>query len=257
MNSLNTSALDDQPAVAGALEQLRKRLDAQLLSRERKLPPERVLATELGIGRSAIRSALAILEKDGLIVRHVGRGTFISSGAGPAHPGLQALATHGALAIDASQGLSPRELLEVRYALEPAIAELAALSARPSDIDEMQECLRQREEATEMDAYEHWDYSLHRSIANATRNSVLIELLDLVNRMRKTAAWRQFRRASTKPNERRISNAQHRDLVNAIARADPSAAFLAMRAHLGAVSGNYLQQTSRPITNNANQHETS
>ncbi len=234
--------LDDQPEVVQALLALRNRVETQLQQHQRRLPAERELASELGVGRSVVRRALAILEKDGLVVRHVGRGTFIAGGSGLPPPQLHALTTQGALAIDASQGLSPRELLEVRYALEPAMAELAAVSARPGDISNMQECLRQREEATQLDAYERWDYALHMAIAHATRNSMLIELLELVNRMRRTGAWRQFRRMSIQPNERSLSNDQHRDIVNAIARADPVAAFAAMRVHLSTVSGNYHQQ---------------
>lgn len=252
--SASHQGLDDQPEVAAAIQRLRERVEAQLPRHERRLPPERELVVELGVSRSVVRRALAVLESDGLVVRHVGRGTFIASGATPSPPQLQALATSGAFAIDAAHGLSPRELLEVRYALEPALAELAATSARPGDIVEMQKCLQHREAATQLDAYEHWDYALHRSIANATRNSVLIELLDLVNRMRKTGVWRQFRRASIKPNERRLSNAQHRAIVNAIACADPRAAFAAMRAHLGAVSGHYVQHT-HASANEPNNHE--
>lgn len=211
-------------------------------SYQRRLPAERQLAEELGIGRSTVRRALAILERDGLIVRHVGRGTFLAGGGGLAPPQLHALTTQGALAIGVFQGLSPRELLEVRYALEPAMAELAANCARPADIKDMQECLRQREEATQLDAYERWDYALHMSIAKTTRNAMLVELLELVNRLRRTAGWRQFRRSSIQPGERELSNEQHRAIVKAIARADPAAAFAAMRQHLGTVSGHFMQQ---------------
>lgn len=260
-------SLDDQPELAETVARLRARIEVMLQQRERKLPPERQLSAEFGVGRNAIRSALAILENDGIVVRHVGRGTFVSSGAGSAPPQLQALALGGALAIDtavgrrrdastssmsrvapsisariafsALTGLSPRELLEVRYALEPAIAELAAHAARPADLEHMRDCMQRREEASQLDAYEHWDFALHMSIAKATHNSVLIEMLDLVNRLRRSASWRRFRRPSIKPDQRSRSNAQHRAIVQAIAGADPQAAFAAMRAHLDNVSGLY------------------
>src|SRR5436190_16375656 len=45
-----------------------------------KLPTERALAANLGTSRAAIRHALGVLEREGIITRHVGRGTFI---AGP------------------------------------------------------------------------------------------------------------------------------------------------------------------------------
>ncbi len=86
--------------------------------------------------------------------------------------------------------------------------------------------------------------ALQKALAQATQtseshNSVLIEMLDLVNRLRRSAGWRRFRRPSIKPGQRSKSNAQHRAIVQAIAGADPQAAFAAMRAHLDNVSGLY------------------
>src|SRR5690348_12308767 len=43
-----------------------------------RIPPERSLASELGVGRRSLRRALDILEQEGRISRHQGRGTFIS-----------------------------------------------------------------------------------------------------------------------------------------------------------------------------------
>ena len=41
------------------------------------MPPERVLAEELGVGRRSLRRALDVLEQEGRISRHQGRGTFV------------------------------------------------------------------------------------------------------------------------------------------------------------------------------------
>ncbi|MGH3404717.1 MAG: GntR family transcriptional regulator, partial [Streptosporangiaceae bacterium] len=42
-----------------------------------RLPTERQLALELGVTRSSVRHALALLEAQGRISREVGRGTFL------------------------------------------------------------------------------------------------------------------------------------------------------------------------------------
>src|SRR3546814_11181769 len=42
-----------------------------------RLPPERGLAERLRVNRGTLRKALARLEYEGAITRHVGRGTFI------------------------------------------------------------------------------------------------------------------------------------------------------------------------------------
>lgn len=227
--------LDDRPDIAESLAHLRSLIQAALQQGQRRLPAERDLAAQIGVGRLVIRHALEVLEREGEVVRHVGRGTFITSNAGSPPPQLQALAHAGALAINTQVGLSSRELIEVRYALEPAIAELAAVSARESDLNLIVKCMEQREEAWRLDDYEHWDYELHMAIAKATHNSMLVEMLDLVNRMRRTALWRKFRGPSMDDAKRKTSNQQHREIVLAICQADPQRAFSAMRVHVGHV----------------------
>jgi DNA-binding GntR family transcriptional regulator len=45
-----------------------------------RLPPERVMAAEFGVGRATLRRAFAALAASGLIESHVGRGTFVGGG---------------------------------------------------------------------------------------------------------------------------------------------------------------------------------
>lgn len=232
MQEAPLEGLDDRPELAATLVRLRSLIQEALQQGKRRLPAERELAAQLGVGRLTIRSALEVLEREGDVVRHVGRGTFLTSKAGSPPPQLQALAHAGALAINSQVGLSSRELMEVRYALEPAIAELAAQSAREPDLALLLKCLERREESWRVDDYEHWDYELHMAIAKATHNSMLVEMLDLINRMRKTAVWRKFRVPSMDEDKRKLSNRQHREIVLAICRADSAGAFAAMREHL-------------------------
>ena len=52
-----------------------------------RLPTERQLAEDLGVTRSSVRHALAVLEAQGRISREVGRGTFLrDQEPSPAHP---------------------------------------------------------------------------------------------------------------------------------------------------------------------------
>ncbi len=241
----SVGTLDDQPAVAQTVRRLQELIEAQLARHERRLPPERQLAQDFGVGRSAIRRALAVLEEERVLVRHVGRGTYIAAGAGATPQRLQALATQGAQAIGAVTGLSANELLQVRYAIEPAVAELAALSARAEDVESMRKCLLEREKATHIDDYEHWDYALHRAIAVSTRNAVLLEILELVNRLRQTSYWRRGRRRSIMKDQKDRSDAQHRAIIEAIASADPALAFELMQAHVTSVISGFDRLTPR------------
>jgi DNA-binding FadR family transcriptional regulator len=48
-----------------------------------RIPPERTLANEMGVGRRSLRRALEILEQEGQITRHQGRGTFVQDKSTP------------------------------------------------------------------------------------------------------------------------------------------------------------------------------
>jgi GntR family transcriptional regulator of arabinose operon len=66
--------------------QLRDKLAAAIgsgqLSPGEKLPPEGVLAEELGISRNTVRQAIAELIQQGRVVRRHGSGTFVCEGSG-------------------------------------------------------------------------------------------------------------------------------------------------------------------------------
>src|SRR3546814_6411843 len=66
----------------GALTQMRAYLAQRDLPANSRLPPERELCDILGVSRGELRKALAVMESNGELWRHVGKGTFI--GARPA-----------------------------------------------------------------------------------------------------------------------------------------------------------------------------
>src|SRR5262245_14426772 len=73
--------LKSEDAMRDSVQKIALGLSAKIESGEWadgfRLPPERRLAAEHGLARNTLRQALAALEQRGLIVRHVGRGTFV------------------------------------------------------------------------------------------------------------------------------------------------------------------------------------
>ncbi len=219
-----------------ALEQVRRLIQGGKYPLYSRLPPERDLAVDLGVGRSTLRKALAVLEAEGKIWRHVGQGTFVGRKP-PSDP---------TEAFFGSRAASPREVLEARLVLEPAIAQFAALSARPPDIAYMKRCLEKREAAPDAETYEFWDYSLHRAVAEATHNPLLVAFLEIVNKLRQQPDWKAYRRSTLTPERRRLSTLQHREIVRAIESRDARDAFESMRRHIETVQTNLFRQQAEP-----------
>jgi DNA-binding FadR family transcriptional regulator len=194
-----------------------------------RLPPERVLAERFGVSRGELRKALAELEADGLIWRHVGRGTYL--GARPVL-NLADVAYLGELA-------SPAQVIAARLVIEPELARLAALSGTRFDFDEITACNRRCEDAGDWRSYEAWDNNLHHALAKATHNKLLVHLFDIVNVVRRSTVWGQPRTSVRPPRDHR-SFTEHDAIVAAVLARDALAASQAMRDHLVSVRDRVL-----------------
>lgn len=192
-----------------------------------RLPTERELVELLGAPRSAVRQGLAALERDQLIVRHVGRGTFVADDT-----------THGQLSAPADT--SPAEIMRVRNLLEPPIARLAASVARQADLDHIDHCLRRGGTAPDHAGFEAWDAELHRAIAKAAHNPLLLNLFDTMNAARQLPVWGNLKKRSFSPQRRQCYHEDHIAIVQALHDRDPEGAAAAMAGHLRHVTDNLL-----------------
>ncbi len=72
-----------EPIYRQLFEHIRGEILSGRLARGSRIPPTRDLATQLGLNRTTVASAYELLEKEGLIRGHVGRGSFVAGpGAG-------------------------------------------------------------------------------------------------------------------------------------------------------------------------------
>jgi DNA-binding FadR family transcriptional regulator len=192
-----------------------------------KLPTERALVERLSAPRSAVRRALEVLERDGLVVREVGRGTFL---------------TEAALARPepAPADTSPAEIMQVRLLVEPQVAGLAARVATQADLDRITACLDAGGRAVDFEGFEAWDAKLHRAIARAAHNGLLMTMFDVLGTARALPVWGTLKRRTSSPERRAAYHAEHTAVVEALRDRDPAGAGEAMRTHLQNVSDNLL-----------------
>jgi DNA-binding FadR family transcriptional regulator len=234
-----TAPMPGATAQAGAgdsspLGRLRAYLSGLRLGSGGRLPPERALCREIGITRAQLRGALAKLEADGVIWRHVGKGTFV--GQRP----LDSLADVAAMA----RRTNPLEIMHTRKLLEPEVAGVAALNATFADLAEMRACLQHSRKAQSKREYDAWDGRLHRAIASATHNSLLLSVMDTLTAVRSALSWGRLAARPGPPAADHHSHAEHEAIVKAIEDRDVAGAREAMRAHLEAVERNVLRRVA-------------
>jgi DNA-binding FadR family transcriptional regulator len=209
-----------------ALVQLRAYLAQRDLPPDSRLPPERELCEILGVSRGDVRKALAVLETEGQVWRHVGKGTFI--GSGPIDEVVHV--------ADIAARTNPADLMRTRLILEPELAREAALHANLDDVAAMRDCMARTRAAETWRQYENFDNLLHRQIAQATRNTVLLGLFDALNSIRRAVVWGRLRPEPERPPADHHSFAEHERLVDAIEDRDLAGAATAMRVHLQSVA---------------------
>src|SRR5215831_2000709 len=96
-----------------------------------QLPPERELAEQFGVSRTAVREAVKALREKGLVEAYPGRGTFITDGTS------YSIRQSFDRMMRIGQPEASAYLVEVREILEPEIAGLAAARADAEDLASM------------------------------------------------------------------------------------------------------------------------
>jgi GntR family transcriptional repressor for pyruvate dehydrogenase complex len=189
-----------------------------------RMPSERQLAEAFGVGRSAVREAIAALTLIGLIeVRH-GDGTFLKR---PDSPLLPQVVEWGLLLGEQRTA----DLVEARQKIEVDIAGLAALRRNDDDLDGLSRLLRRMEwearEGTDHAAFVEADVGFHLRLAEAARNSALRDVLTSIQ-----ALLRAWIGRVTADGHRDISYAEHVPILDAVRAQDAHAAEAAMEAHM-------------------------
>jgi DNA-binding FadR family transcriptional regulator len=172
-----------------------------------------------------LRQALDVLEAEGRITRRQGRGTFLSG----------AQASPQDLIGNLTTLTNPVDILEVRLAIEPPQARLAALRGTRADIDKLFELAEASRTAGDPESYEKADAAFHRRVAAATRNPLLIAIFDVVLTAASDRSWRLGRETAHCINNQAFYAAAHRRIAEAICERNAALAEDAMRAHLSKV----------------------
>ncbi len=203
-----------------------------------RLPPEREIAEMLEVSRTVVREALIMLEIKGLVEVRRGAGIYVLNNK------VQEEGIEGTDANNCNVA-GPFELLQARQLLESNIAEFAALQATREDIIKMRQALQleERELASSVPGgSESGDMQFHLAIAEATHNSMLVELFRQSWQWRENnPMWLQLHSHLRDTHYRKEWLVDHKQILAALIKKDARAAKLAMWQHLENVKRRLLE----------------
>jgi DNA-binding GntR family transcriptional regulator len=173
---------------------------------------EASLATSLGAGRTAVRSALVRLDQEGLVTLEPNRGARV-----------RLISDREALEIE-----------EVRATLECMLANRAAIRATPADLEVLHRLIvEMRERVDEGDAvgYSELNPRFHQRIWATADHPTAGRLVGGL----KSQSIRFQYQTIMRPGRTERSLYEHEAIFNALKAHDPAAAEVAMREHLAEV----------------------
>jgi len=189
-----------------------------------RLPPERELASHLGVSRPSLREAFIALEIQGLVEIRMGSGVYVSAApaSAQAHP-------------TPPLGDSPSELMQARTLLEGSVVMLAAARVTRPGLERVRSCVEAMREAIRrgfppIEA----DRRFHVAIAEMTGNPLLARMVgELFDGRHSPMSSRMSRRAENAQTWE-FALEEHEAIVRALEQREPQEAQAAMFEHLRA-----------------------
>lgn len=202
-------------------EQLEKMIHSGMFKAGEKLPSVRELCELFGVGRSAVRDAITTLSGKGTVYVRRGEGTFVCE-----FDSSKLFSQH--MLLSSSRDIS--ELFQVRKLLETGMAELAAVNRTETDLHSLKHTLY-------IPSSNPWesDYQFHLTIAKATGNEILIQLVQFISTTMKKVMMDFHHYIQKDENTVKLISRQHQQIIDSIEKGDPQAAKQSMSNHLNTV----------------------
>lgn len=198
-----------------------------------KLPAERLIAEQVGASRPSVREAISALHIVGIIERHPGDGNYIS-----ANLLIDDLSLEATNILEQSD--SPYEILQARKVVETGSVRLAIKEASDKDISTITTVWEERYRvglAGDYKAYILLGKKLHLAIAEATKNRIIISIVDRLLDISTQPLWQNMRSLYYQGDPDRIEQMLdiHDRIVRAVQQRNSHEAILALEADFDTV----------------------
>jgi GntR family transcriptional repressor for pyruvate dehydrogenase complex len=223
MAEVSSVAAPRAPGVAAELVESLKQLirDGAYRPGDR-LPSERALSDEFGVSRPTVREALQALAAMKVVEQRHGSGVYVAPLA------VYDLLEPVRFALELNE---PRlaSLFEIRLALEPIAARLAAARATDEEVEELWRIVEAAGRPRVSQArFVELDTELHDLVLRAARDDLLRSIVSSLGVLSRKSRQRTVRQAGV----RNMTVRDHRAVVGAIDAGDGIAAARAMTRHI-------------------------
>lgn len=193
-----------------------------------KLPPERTLAEQLNVSRTAIREALRALESMGYIESKVGGGTFVREIS------LENIINPVSAMFQNDEKLL-KDLIAVRLLLETEMASLAAKNITPEKAAKIEEALNlMRKEISNGEIGLRGENSFHTALAETSGNSAMSLISDMCTELLSKTRYATLEM----PGQPEQTLSDHISIYEAVVTGDSRLAAKRMREHLNSATKN-------------------
>jgi DNA-binding FadR family transcriptional regulator len=198
-----------------------------------RLPSEKEIMNEFGVGRLAVREAMLSLQKMGLVQVSSGERAKVTA------PTADALVRElsGAARLLLAQDAGIKQFQDARTLFEVGLARIAAQRATKEDLEALRDALEANGRADNRPDFMRTDVAFHFAIATISRNPIFTSMYNAV------VEWLTEQReiSGRGPDAGRAAFAAHTHIFDAIAGHDPTAAQIAMQEHLDQVTKLYWE----------------
>lgn len=191
-------------------ETLKSYIESNGLRAGDPLPPEAVLAQQLGVGRNSVREAIKALESLGILETRRGIGVFVAEFS------FQPLLDNLAYGLR-DELRDVEELREIRRVLETGLVDKTIAMISDDDLAELREVTaRMKSRAERNESFAAEDQQFHQLLFRCQNNQMLSALIDIF--------WIAFTKASNFTNLENPNPLNtwrdHHEIVEAIAAKD-------------------------------------
>ena len=222
----------DKPRLyTGVLNKMLRLIDSGEFPAGGRLPPERELAERFNVSRPTIREAIIALEVLDRVRVKTGSGIYV----------LEHHSTNG----KDLDSITPWELTESRALIEGEAAALAASHITDEELRQLEDSLHEMADENAMGelAEGDADKKFHHIIAEATRNAMLVSVIENMWFVRNNAPQvsRAYKAICEQDGTKRIE--EHREIFDALSRRDAKAARAAMHQHFALILNKLIATT--------------